>query len=147
MTRAPNAATRRATSRPSPSVEPVTITTLPFMDNSPVLDCAQTAAVKTAANTTPTRTMADPLDFMMLSIRLPACIRFLHCFVAKGWSRGVATRDRMSLRKTVLIRTPKHSPPTNKLCQNPDYGFAPDIRSRVARRDDDGVSVEGRSAP
>src|SRR5688572_31417233 len=42
------------------------------------------------------------------------------------------TRDRMSLRKTVLIRVPKPSPPTNELCQNTDYGFAADIRSRLA---------------
>src|SRR5688572_19406590 len=38
----------------------------------------------------------------------------------------------MSLRKTVLIRTPQHPPPTNRLCQNTAYGFAPDIRSRPA---------------
>src|SRR5688572_12581392 len=45
---------------------------------------------------------------------------------------SIRTRDRMSLRKTVLIRSPKRSPPTNKLCQSTDYGFASDIRSRVA---------------
>jgi hypothetical protein len=42
-------------------------------------------------------------------------------------------RNRLSLRKTGLIRTPQHSPPTNELCQYTDHGFAPDGRSRTSR--------------
>jgi len=38
----------------------------------------------------------------------------------------------MSLRETVLIHTPQPPPPTNELCQYTAYGFAPDIRSRLA---------------
>src|SRR5688572_29928550 len=30
-----------------------------------------------------------------------------------------------------LVRVPQPSPPTNELCQNTDYGFAADIRSRL----------------
>jgi hypothetical protein len=32
----------------------------------------------------------------------------------------------MSLRKTDLIRAPQHPPPVDELCQNTDYGFAPE---------------------
>jgi len=38
----------------------------------------------------------------------------------------------MSLRKTVLIRAPQHSPPTNEVCQYTSHGFAADIRSPTA---------------
>jgi len=46
--------------------------------------------------------------------------------------RRDAARDRMSLRKTDLIRAPQHSPSTNQLCQYTRYGFAPNIQSRTA---------------
>src|SRR6185503_12836567 len=34
----------------------------------------------------------------------------------------IAARNRMSLRKTVLIQLPQHPPPTNELCQSTAYG-------------------------
>src|SRR5262245_8579194 len=55
MTRAPNAPARSATSRPSPSVEPVTITTLPFNGRLPpvcAFDGPEMADTKSAAAST-----------------------------------------------------------------------------------------------
>ena len=40
----------------------------------------------------------------------------------------------MSLRKTVLIHTPQPPQPANGVCQSTACGFAPDIRSRTAKR-------------
>jgi hypothetical protein len=34
--------------------------------------------------------------------------------------------DRGLLRETDLIRAPQRSPPTNEVCQDTSYGFAPD---------------------
>jgi len=48
----------------------------------------------------------------------------------------LAVRNRMSLRKTGLIRVPQRPPPNYELCQYTDYGFAADIRSRTAGQRD-----------
>src|SRR5688572_6381783 len=50
--------------------------------------------------------------------------------------RCSTVRDRMSLRRTDLIRAPQHSPPTRELCQSTDYGPAPDLRTRTVNKRD-----------
>ena len=63
---------------------------------------------------------------------MPLCARGEHTPADPGPADAV--RDRMSLRKTVLIRVPQHPPPTNELSQNTAYGFAtPDFAKATSR--------------
>jgi serine/threonine protein kinase len=60
------------------------------------------------------------------SLKRPVAIKVLpHSLSTECHSRHTgASRNRMSLRKTGLIRTPQPSLSINEVCQNTHYGFA-----------------------